>query len=243
MDKKECLEMIRCGTCVYMFNSIVNICKKLEMGITDPDNFGCIHHVSEGEYIGSCATCIWAVENYNDTITCTKRDYPKIMDYEDKSNIFKIKDCYAYSKDKFKHYPYPNRVPDTNKVKIEIDLPVLTLIGGLMLTNFKEEITIDNNLGYSVYFTDFYKEYEYRTSTYENYKKDFGYSILDHLLNIEEELNIELDFDVWVKGLMEYVKDNQYSIIDLLNKFCSPTYLLLYLTKRWIKEKGVENAR
>jgi len=249
MNKEKCKELLKCKTCVYYNKSLVgDECVELEVrGVTE--NFGCVKHLSRGEKRGGCFSCKWRGD--------TRIEYYCRKEMLSIDNPFTVKDCYAYDKKVLKFYPYPEIVPETNKICLKIDMTLSNLIGSLLLVSLKEDIVIDNAVKYSVSLNDFYSLEVFNKRMYKIHKEKFENKLNDIFLDIEkmftekikkelnnlvvpvtvEKIKIGIDENEWIKGLIELVKKEKISVIDLMNDFTNPIDLVKELTKQWLEYK------
>ena len=249
MNKEKCKELLKCKTCVYYNKSLGgDECIKLEVrGVSE--NFGCVEHLSKGEKKGGCFSCKWRGH--------TQTGYYCRKEMANTDNPFIIKDCYAYDKKVLRFYPYPETIPEINKICLEIDMTLSNLIGSLLLVSLKEDTVIDNTVKHTVFLSDFYPLEVLNKSMYKTHKEKFEDELVNVLLDIEEmltkeikselsnltspiaieRLEIEIDKNKWIKGLIELVKKEKISVIDLMNDFTNPVDLVKELTKQWLEFK------
>jgi len=249
MNKEKCKELLKCKTCVYYNKSLGGgECIELEVrGVSE--DFGCVEHLSRGEKKGGCFSCKWRGR--------TQTEYYCRKEMLSADNPFTVKDCYAYDKKVLKFYPYPEMVPETNKICLEIDTTLSNLIGSLLLISLREDTVIDNTIKYSVSLSDFYSPEVLNKSMYKIHKEKFEDELINVLLEIEgtimrgikkelnnlvlpvtvEKIKIEIDKNKWIEGLIELVKRERISVIDLMNDFTNPIDLVKELTKQWLEYK------
>ena len=249
MNKEKCKELLKCRTCVYYNKSLGgDECIELEIRGNFKD-FGCIRHSSKGEKKGGCFSCKWRGH--------TQTEYYCRKDLLSADNPFIIKDCYAYDKKVLKFYPYPETIPEINKICLKIDMTLSNLIGSLLLVSLKENVAIDNTVKHTVFLSDFYPLEVLNKSMYKIHKEKFEDELVNILLDIEEiltkeikselnnlalpivmdKLEIEIDENKWIKGLIDLVKKEKISIIDLMNDITDPVDLVKELTKQWLEFK------
>ena len=231
MDKEKCKKLLNCKNCVYYNSSqFTDECIKLGMRYL-PKNFGCVEYIGKEEKIGSCYSCMWKSVLTNNIYSCNKH-------YTIEDNPFIIKECYAYNPDELKFYPYPNRIPTTNKIKLNINSTLSTLLGSLLLLNIKKDAVIDNTINYSICLSDFYTNERYMGKFYKKYKEKMENEIVNILIDIEELLKQSIDENKWLNGLINIVRHNNISILNLINHTVNPVTTVIKLTKEWLNENN-----